>query len=29
VIAPNGERKETVFGDVFLRGDPGLDREAR
>jgi hypothetical protein len=27
VIAPNGERKETVFGDVFLRGDPGLDSE--
>ncbi len=27
VIAPNGERKETDFGDVFLRGDPGLDSE--
>ncbi|NOX63564.1 MAG: SH3 domain-containing protein [Chloroflexi bacterium] len=26
-IAPNGERKETNFLDVFLRGDPGLDSE--
>jgi hypothetical protein len=27
VTAPNGDRRETVFGDVFLRGDPGLDSE--
>ena len=27
VVAPNGERKETEFLDVFLRGDPGLDSE--
>ncbi len=27
VVAPNGQRKEAVFGDVFLRGDPGLDSE--
>ncbi len=26
-IAPNGERKEAPFGDVFLRGDPGLPGE--
>ena len=27
VTAPNGDRREAVFGDVFLRGDPGLDSE--
>jgi len=27
VIAPNGDRKETPFGNVFLRGDPGLASE--
>ncbi|HIQ12516.1 MAG TPA: SH3 domain-containing protein [Caldilineales bacterium] len=27
VIAPNGERREAPFGDVFLRGDPGLPGE--
>jgi len=26
-IAPNGERREAPFGDVFLRGDPGLPGE--
>lgn len=26
-ISPSGERKETPFGNVFLRGDPGLDGE--
>ena len=26
-ISPTGERKETTFGNVFLRGDPGLPGE--
>jgi len=26
-IAPTGERKEALFGDTFLRGDPGFDSE--
>jgi hypothetical protein len=26
-VSPSGERKETPFGDVFLRGDPGLPSE--
>lgn len=26
-VSPNGERKETPFGNVFLRGDPGLPSE--
>ncbi len=26
-VAPNGERREAAFGDVFLRGDPGLPGE--
>ncbi len=27
VILPSGERREVEFGNVFLRGDPGLDSE--
>ncbi len=26
-VSPSGERKEAPFGNVFLRGDPGLDGE--